>query len=124
MPGLCGSLNHSLERSLRLVTPVSGLFMISPAAHTPCLLCGIFLIGGDVYTPTGRPQRWRQAAKAYDFDPRTSAGNSAKTPSNEKGGYRAKPVEAGCCFWEVNECRRCKFATCGNRLGTLKSCTA
>src|SRR6266481_8210458 len=63
MPGLCGSLNHSLERSLRLVTPVSGLFMISPAAHTPCLLCGIFLIGGDVYTPTGRPQRWRQAAR-------------------------------------------------------------
>jgi hypothetical protein len=29
-------LNHSLERSLRLVTPVSGLFMVSPAAHTPC----------------------------------------------------------------------------------------
>jgi hypothetical protein len=32
---LCGLLNHSLERSLRLVTPVSGLFMVSPAAHTP-----------------------------------------------------------------------------------------
>jgi hypothetical protein len=31
-------LNHSLERSLRLTTPVSGLFMGSgsPAAHTPC----------------------------------------------------------------------------------------
>jgi hypothetical protein len=31
---LCGLLNHSLERSLRLVTPVSGLFIVSPAAHT------------------------------------------------------------------------------------------
>jgi hypothetical protein len=27
-------LNHSLERSLRFVTPVGGLFMGSPAAHT------------------------------------------------------------------------------------------
>jgi hypothetical protein len=32
---LCGLLNHSLERSLRLVIPLSGLFMVSPAAHTP-----------------------------------------------------------------------------------------
>jgi hypothetical protein len=37
------------------------------------------------------------SGKAYDFDPTTSARNSAKTPSNEKSGYRAKPVEAACC---------------------------
>jgi hypothetical protein len=29
----------------------------------------------------------------YDFDPTTSAKNSAKTPSNEKGGSGAKPVK-------------------------------
>jgi hypothetical protein len=37
-------LNHSLERSLRLVTPVSGLFMVSPAAHTP-YFCASFSYG-------------------------------------------------------------------------------
>src|SRR3954468_3170914 len=39
MPGFCGSLNHSDERSLRLVVsglgvPEAGLVMVSPAAHT------------------------------------------------------------------------------------------
>jgi hypothetical protein len=34
MPGLCGLLNHSLERSLRLVTPVSGLFIVVSSASS------------------------------------------------------------------------------------------
>jgi hypothetical protein len=33
----------------------------------------------------------------YDFDPRTSAKNSAKTPPNEKGGCGAKPVRRVFC---------------------------
>jgi hypothetical protein len=38
-------LNHSLERSLRLVTPVSGLFMgFSRSAHAP-FLCVILILG-------------------------------------------------------------------------------
>src|SRR5882724_13037644 len=47
MPGLWGLLNHSRERSLRLPTPVRGLFMVSPAAHTPhycASYCALFLI--------------------------------------------------------------------------------
>src|ERR1700704_4264227 len=48
MPGLWGLLNHSRERSLRLVTPVSGLFMVSPAVHTPLYgasLCVVLIEG-------------------------------------------------------------------------------
>src|SRR3954454_24129634 len=36
MPGLWGLLNHSLERSFRFVSPVTGLLIVSPAAHMPC----------------------------------------------------------------------------------------
>jgi hypothetical protein len=36
---------------------------------------------------------------AYDFDPTTPAKNSAKTPSNEKGGYQPSPLKL-CVFWE------------------------
>src|SRR6201996_1281036 len=54
MPGLVGSLNHSLERSLRLVTPVRGLFMFSPAAHTPynCALLQPFLHAAACFAMT------------------------------------------------------------------------
>jgi hypothetical protein len=105
---LWGLLNHSLERSLRRLTPASGLFMGSPAAHTP-YFCGSFSYGiqclhviacfatlavrlnSKVNSQTSR-------ANAYDFDPTTSPKKSDKTQSNKK--KTAAFAATYGCIWE------------------------
>src|SRR6266436_4149072 len=92
MPGLCGLLNHSWERSLRLPTPVSGLFMgFSRSAHASllCYLC-VVLISADVSQIQRQPARRKglqkpilsETFRTYDFDPTTSSKKSDKSLTN------------------------------------------
>src|SRR5450755_3382954 len=96
MPGLCGLLNHSRERSLRLGTPVRGLFMVSPAAHTPFYCASLCVVLIQVRClhhrrhfakfSEGRARRLKltpiKTFRTYDFDPTTSSKKSDKSLVN------------------------------------------
>src|SRR6202158_397075 len=122
MPGLCGLLNHSLERSLRLVTPVSGLFIVSPPAHTP-YFCAEFSYWGRCLHVIASFATLAAEGNSYDFDPTTSPKKSGKDPRLNQITMAAVTAEAH-VYWGGYVCRRCRFGTCGNRLAALKSCTA
>src|SRR5215467_10087078 len=94
MPGLCGLLNHSAERSLRLVTPVSGLFMVSPAAHTR-LFVRHSDFGGRCLHDATHFANPAVPDKLYDFDPTTPRKKSDKTaPTKADLGRRLRALRA------------------------------
>jgi hypothetical protein len=55
-------------------------------------LCGIFLINGRCLHADAGTATAATCDASYDFDPTTSAKNSAKTPPNEEGGYELSPL--------------------------------
>src|SRR5579871_2175479 len=78
MPGLCGLLNHSLERSLRLVRPVSGLFMGFSRNRTCPVIVRFFWSRADIV----QIANLAAGGKTYDFDPRTERRKSGMRRSN------------------------------------------
>src|SRR6266481_2551051 len=119
---------------MRVVEPLAGAELapgdaserfvhgFSRSAHA-LFLCGIFLIGGRCLHADARTATAAASGSVYDFDPTTSAKNSAMSLPMKRAATELSPP-GRVLFWEGNECRRCKFATCGSLLGTLKSCMA
>jgi hypothetical protein len=66
------------------VIPVIGLFIVSPAPHTPCFFVRNVCIGGESWHVNGLPATFAGQGAAYDFDPTTLPKISGKTPANNK----------------------------------------